>query len=148
MPRRKGQRAKAAPVVESQGLDLNEYALRHILPGAAEMCEEGRLREIALERDKPAAEERRVYMLAEVRGLPMQMINGILQEPRGWLTTTEPLPHVGKRVMGRSEADIRFSYAMALQKLRVVKSHAEALRMANGRALTFIHVGGGVELAT
>jgi hypothetical protein len=138
---------QAEHVVERQGIDLNRYTLEHILPGAAEMCQEGIEREKRLERDKPAAEERRVYMLAEVRGLPMRLINGILQEPRGWLMTTEPLPHMSKRTMGRSEADIRFAYAMQLQKQRIAKSHAEALKMANGRALTFIHVGGGVELA-
>lgn len=135
-------------VVERQGLDLNRYALEHILPGAVEMCDAGIEREKALERDKPAHEGRRVFTLAEVRGMPMQLINGVLQEPRGWFRTVELLPHMTQTLMGRNEAQIRFAYAMALQKLRVAKSHREALRMANGNAIRFVFVGGGVEVAT
>jgi hypothetical protein len=48
---RKAKAAKRAPVVESQGLDLNEYVVRNILPGAAELCEKGIENEKRLQRD-------------------------------------------------------------------------------------------------
>lgn len=135
-------------LVERQGLDLNRYVLEKVLPGAAELCEEGKQREIALERDKPAAEGPRCFMLAEVRGLPPRLINGVWQEPRGWYRTVDLLPHMTQTLMGRSEAQIRFAYAMALQKCRVAKSHREALKMANGNAIRFVFVGGGIEAAS
>jgi hypothetical protein len=135
----------AEHVVERQGIDLNEYTLKHILPGAAEMCEEGRLREVAAERDlKPF--ERRVVYATEVRGM-MHTVNGIIQEQRGWYKTTSPLPHGIKPIMGKSDAELRWCYANALRAQRVAKTHREALNMAGGNAITFVIIGGGIEVA-
>lgn len=132
-------------VVERQGIDLNRYTLEKILPGAAQMCEEGQQREIAAQRDlKP--HENNVIMLTELRGLPMQLINGILQEPRGFFRTASQLPHGVEPIVGRNEAQIRITYARVLQRKRIAKNWPEALRMANGNAIRFVFVGGGVEM--
>lgn len=59
MTRAGAKAKKRQPVVESQGVDLNRYTIERILPGAAELCEEGQRREIALERD-PKRYQRKV----------------------------------------------------------------------------------------
>lgn len=132
-------------VVEHVGLDLNEYTLKHVLPGAAELCEQGKQREIALARDV-AQGERNVYYATEVRGMT-EVVNGVLVEKRGWYRTTTPLPHGVKPVMGKTDAELRWCYAQALRAQRVVKTHREALTMANGNAITFVIVSGGIEIA-
>ena len=142
IPARKRKRS----VVESVGLDLNEYTLKNILPGAAELCEQGRQREIAATRDIMQA-ERKVYYATEVRNMT-EAVNGVLVEKRGWYRTTTALPYGIKPVMGRTDAELRWTYANALRAQRVVKTHAEALKLANGNAITFVIVGGGIELAS
>lgn len=136
---------KRKSVVEHVGLDLNEYTQRHILPGAAQLCEEGKLREIAATRDIMRAANPVVYT-TEVRGM-METVNGLTVEKRGWYRTTTPLPHGIKPVMGRSDAELRWCYANALRAQRVAKTHADALKMANGNAITFVLLGGGIEVA-
>lgn len=61
--------------VETQGVDVNRFTLERILPGAAELCEQGQLNATKLERD-PNRFQRRVidcYYVTEMRD-----VNGLM----------------------------------------------------------------------
>ncbi len=163
MARRKPARAKAlqpsdaahvtsreaegggANVAERQGLDLQRYTLEHVLPEALAACDAGIEREKALERDVQRGETRAVIMCQEVRGMT-EVVNGIVVERKGWWRTMTPLPGGIKAVMGKSDAEIRWAYAQACRAQRRAKTHREALDMAGPNKITFVLVGGGVEL--
>lgn len=105
----------ATPKIEHQRIDLNRYALEHILPQAAQACEEGQLREKMLERDKQPGKQ--VYWLAEV-------------EPGVWENIT-PLPHGMPTVRMRGNPlganGFRWQLVMQLQKQRVCRTHRQAM---------------------
>lgn len=114
--------------VESQGLDLNAYCLTHILPGAAAMCEEGRQREIAQERDKQPV-FRSVYWMVEVR-------HGV------WETTSQ-LPHGMPPLVVRGKPErANWEYVAHLERYRIARGHA-ARKIA--RESTFMVAGRGVQ---
>lgn len=132
------------PVVERQGIDVNDYTLKHILPGAAQMCEEGQLREKMAERDLPKF-ERKVYYATEVHGLTMT-VNGVTRPLKGVYKTVTPLPYGIKPVMGRNVAELHWCYRMALMRQRVTRDAEVARRLSSGAAITFVVVTGGIDV--
>jgi hypothetical protein len=121
------------PVIQSQGIDLNEYALKHILPGAAQMCEEGKLREIAAQRDaKPAGPE--VIWLVEVA--------------HGLWETTSTLPHGMPPLQVRGKpgqlqmCDVYWAYVQHVDRCRAARG-AAARKMA--RETVFMEAGRGCQ---
>lgn len=116
------------PMVESYKMDLNRYVLEHVLPGAAQMCEEGKQREIAQERDIKRGERSTIWFV---------------EVSKGRFETTSPLPHgmPPLRWEGRpSEAN--WLYCIELVRHRVAKGEA-ARKMA--RETTFLQAGSGVQ---
>lgn len=134
-----------ANAIERQGLDLHRWTLDRVLPEAVAACDAGIEREKALERDVQRGETRAVILCQEVRGMSEE-VNGIVREKKGWWRSMSPLPHGIRPVMGKSDAELRWCYAQALRAQRVAKTHREALNMAGPNAITFVLVGGGVEL--
>lgn len=119
---------KHEPVVESQGLDLNEYTLKHILPGAAEMCEEGKQREIALQRDVQPG-QRNVLWFVEVA--------------HGVFETTSALPRGMPAMRWQGKAsEANWIYVQHLHRYRVARGEA-GRKMA--RETTFMQAGKGVQ---
>lgn len=116
-----------SPAVVTRG-DIAEHTLRHVLPVAAQMCEEGQLREKMQERDAPKY-ERRVFHCVEVKP--------------GEFVTVTPLPW-GLPAMRVEKDPIRFHwvYRNLLLARCITRDHEKARQLSSGAAVSFIVVGG------
>lgn len=109
-PKRIPARKRKAPVVEHVGLDLNEYTLKHVLPGAAELCEQGRMREIAAERDVRQGERNTIWFI---------------EVSKGRFETTSRLPHGMPPLCWEGKAsEAPWLYCLALERYRIAKGEA------------------------
>lgn len=116
------------PMVESYKMDLAEYTQRHILPGAAQLCEEGKLREIAQERDVRRSERNTIWFI---------------EVSKGRFETTSPLPHGMPPLCWEGRpTEANWLYCIELVRRRVAKGEA-ARKMA--RETVFMQAGSGVQ---
>jgi len=121
-------RKRKASVVERVGLDLNAYVQAHVLPGAAELCEQGKLREIAAERDVRQGERNTVWFI---------------EVTKGRFETTTKLPHNMPPLCWEGRAtEAPWLYCLALERYRVARGPASR-KMA--RETVFMQAGSGVQ---
>lgn len=121
-------RKRKAPVVEHVGLDLNEYTLKHILPGAAELCEQGIQREIQQERDVRQGERKTIWFV---------------EVSKGRFETTSQLPHGMPPLCWEGRAtEVHWLYVLHLDRHRVARG-AAGRKMA--RETVFMQAGSGVQ---
>lgn len=119
---------KRKHVVEHVGLDLNDYTLKHILPGAAELCEQGRQREIAAERDVMQSARNAIWFI---------------EVSKGRFETTSKLPHNMPPLRWEGRAtEVHWLYVQHLDRYRVARGEA-GRKMA--RETTFMQAGSGVQ---